>query len=167
MEEIIVTDAAPQPEKKEMTLSAEDKLLLVSTARWAKFISIVMFVCLGLALVFMLFAMIAIAVAGFSTYDLGMYGALMGPMYTAIMWPVMIYAVIMYLVQLLPAFYLYRFAAKAQQAIAAGNETAMTESFGNLRGSMKATGIIIIAYLAFLVLFTTAMVIAGWFSMAM
>ena len=154
-EEKIIVETTPEP--KDLRIGEEDKFLLASSAKWGKFVSIVMFVCLGLGMIAIIFWMIATSVAGFSMYDMGMYGAA-GPMYAAIMWPVMIFCLIIYIVQMLPAIYLYRFAVKAKEAIASGSEAAMTESFRNLRGSIKTTGIIIIATFAFSILFSIAMV---------
>ncbi len=159
----IVIETSLEP--KTMRIGEEDKSLLASSAKWANFISIVMLICYGLALVCIILWMIAVAVAGFSMYDItGMYGAA-GAMYAVVMWPVMIFALVMYIVQMLPAIYLYRFAQKTREAVASNNEAAMTESFRNLRGSIKTTGIILIASIAFGILFSIAMV--GWFAIAM
>lgn len=162
MEENIIAEIAP--ERKEMRIGDEDKFLLVSSAKWSKFISIVMFVCLGLGMISVILWIIATAVAGFSPYDTGMHGAMAGPMYTmmyAIMWPLMIFALIVYIVQLLPAIYLYRFAEKAKEAVASGSETTMTESLRNLRGSIKTTGIILIATIGFSILLCITTVIVA------
>ncbi len=159
----ITVETAPEP--REMRLGEEDKSLLISSAKWGQFVSIVMFICYGLAMAAVIFWMIATAVAGFSMYDMGMYGAAAGPVYAAIMWPVMIFILVMYFVQMLPAIYLYRFSRKTKEAIASNNETAMTEAFRNLHGSIKVTGIIIIASLSFYVLFIIFMV--GWLTIAM
>lgn len=159
MEENVIVEGAP--ESGGMRIGEEDKSLLASTARWSQFISIVMFVSYGLALLFIIFWLIATAVAGFSMYDMGMAygGAAAAQIYAAVMWPVMVFSLVMLIVQMLPAIYLYRFARKAKEAVASNSEAAMTESFRNLRGSIKVTGILYIAGIAALIIFSVAAVI--------
>lgn len=157
MEENVIVEIAPEP--KEMRIGEEDKLLLTSSARWTQFISIVMFVCYGLGMIAIIFCLIAIAVAGYSMYDIT--GGGFEALYGFLMYPILIFALVMYIVQMIPAIYLYRFAQKAKDAVASNDEAAMTESLRNLRGYAKTTGIIIIASLAFSLIFMVTIVIVA------
>lgn len=162
MEDNLTIDkSVPAADKREMKLNEEDKFNLVSAAKWAEFISITTFVLIGLVLAACVFFMLAMGFAGLSTNDIG--SPLMPARYftPGAMWPMIIFYIVIYLIYLIPTLYLYRFARKAKSAIAAGNEVEMTESFRNLRGSLKFYGIMVIIGIALAFLVMIGMIIAA------
>lgn len=164
MEENIY-DYAPQPEEKQMTLSREDKAYLVSGAAWARFLAVMMFIGLGLGLLFTLMGVIAVGAAGMSMADIydGMYGSnpVLAIMYGKIFWPMMIFVIIIMLVYFFPAFYLYMFGSKTRKAIEADDEAVMSEAFRNMRSYFRFVGWMVISLLALYLLLIIYMVIVG------
>lgn len=155
MEENIY-DPAPGPEKKQMTVSEEDKLYLKQGGTWARFIAIMMFIGLGLGLLFMLLSVIVVAAAGVSPSDIygNMYSNPMAAaLYGKIFWPIMILAIIVMLVYFFPAFYLFRFGTRARKAAEGDDQEAMTESLRNMRNYFRFVGWFIIAMIAFYIVF--------------
>lgn len=161
MEDNLTIDkSVPAADKREMKLNEEDKFNLVSAAKWAEFICIVMFVCIGLVLAACVFFMLAMGFAGLSSNDLG-NSVHVGYLSPAVMWAMMVACIVIYLIYLIPILYLYRFARKTKSAIATGSESEMTESFRNLRSSLKFYGIVVIAGIAFTFLMIIGMLIAA------
>lgn len=160
MEENPTIDNFTAPaDKREMKLNEEDKFNLVSGAKWAEFLSIVMFVCIGLVVAVCVLVMLGALFAGVSANDFGSpYGSI-GHLQTAMMAPIMFAYAVIYLIYLIPAVYLYRFARKTKSAVAAGNEVEMTEAFRNLRGSLKVSGIMVIVGIVLAFLMVIAMII--------
>ena len=113
---------------------------LGETAKWAKFLSIVGLVMVGIMVIVSLFA------GTIMTY----YGNVMGGGM-----PVMsggLVTVIYLLFALLiffPYFYLYNFAKKMQVALRSSNQEELAKSFSNLKSCFKFVGILTIVMLSF------------------
>jgi hypothetical protein len=159
MEENITVEGATREEV--IKIGAEGKALLASGAKWAKFIAIVTIVCIGIGLIAIVGWILAIAVAGFSMYDMSPGMGAMSGIYGAMMMPIMIFCVVIYVAYLYAAIYLYRFAVKAEAAVLSNNESVMAESLFNLKRHFKISGIILITSLAFGVLFMVGAIVAG------
>lgn len=142
MEENKNREAAPEIERKEMKISAQDKADLAVAARWAKFLAIAGFVMLGLGAAGMLFALLAVAVAGVSLPGMAAWGVAGMTAYLGSM-------LMVTLVYFFPTLYLFRFARKALDAVDSDNSEAMSESWANLRRFFKFVGIFAIVLIAF------------------
>ena len=120
----------------ELTPLAKDYIM--ESAKWAKFISIVGFVFIGLFVIFAFFAGTL-----FSSLPVGEVAGVyesMGGLLTA-----------MYLfiaaIYFFPTFFLFRFASKTIVAIQNYDSGLLTEGLGNLKSSFKSMGIILLIVL--------------------
>jgi hypothetical protein len=111
---------------------------LKETSKWTKFISIVGFIMIGLAILGILIAAIGIIVGG----------SQMGGAMTAFpAFLLFIYAVLLG-IYIFPILYLYRFSSNMSDAIASENNKFLSESFSNLKSHYKFMGIMLIIGLA-------------------
>ena len=122
-------------------LSSIDKVFLNSASKWAKFIAIVYFVMAGLLA---LGAFALIFGMGFLGGKSGMGGIGVG---------VGLFYLALDLLIIFPALYLYRYAKNTQIAIHSNDETALTESFRNLKSWFQFVGILFIIFIAFNLVF--------------
>ncbi len=145
MEEIIYEEVqitTPLP------LDGTGQRFLSGAAQWAKFLAIVSFVMCGLLAIF------ALTVSLWMPAVAGSYGGAasvgdvtaMGAGFLTVTY--LISAGIMFVITL----FLYRFAVKAQQALAQRDSQLLGASFGDLNSCFKIYGIITIIGLAFLAL---------------
>ena len=138
-------------------LSDEAKGYLAETAKWAKFLSIVGFISIGLLV------LIAFFVGSFFRMMADMQGG--NPALDAM--PTT-FLTIFYLalagIMFIPVLYHYRFSVKTQQALRANDEPLLTEAFSNLKSYYKFYGIFTAIVLGFYVLI---FVFAGIGMMAM
>ena len=122
-----------------LTITPQARGFLIEVAKWAKFLSIVGFIFLGLMVLFALF---------FGTIMFGTMGrefsgsaGLGGGFITLI-----------YLIgaglYVMPLIYLYRFATKMKTAIDTNNTPVMTDALENLKSHYKYIGIFMIVLLA-------------------
>lgn len=155
MEETIIVETGP----REMKIGAEEKILLLSAAKWAQFISIVQFVFLGFGVLCLIFACIVFGFAG-STLG-GMSAVFAAGLTGIILWPLMAFYLAIFVIGFILALYLYRFASNAKIAIASNNQPVMTESFRNLNLYMKLSGIMVIVSIVFCLIFMIIAFIAG------
>ena len=124
----------------EITLSSEIKSYLKETAKWAKFISILGFVFVGLMIIgaiSMSFFMSA-ATSQFADAGFPFPPALFSILY-------LIFAA----VTAIPIYFLYKFATNMQSALNINNEEALTTAFRNLKSHYKFYGIAMIVMLGF------------------
>ncbi|HEX9512801.1 MAG TPA: DUF5362 family protein [Puia sp.] len=115
---------------------------LGETARWAKFLAILGFICSGILVLVALFAGSFIA-----TLAGGMGGAsYLGGMIS------FVYIVIA-LVMFFPNLYLFNFASRMQVALRSNDQEQLTRSFGSLKSCYRFIGILMIIYLGLILLF--------------
>lgn len=145
MEENVFCEFDPK-EKKQICLGEEDKAIIASSCRWAKFLAIVGFVMIGLMVLLFLMMLLGVAVAGMAIPGMGVGGA-------KAMTAGVIVGLAILLVYFFPIFYLYRYASRGLKAIATNDDVIMTESFLNLKRYFKFTGIftIVVIFLYLLV----------------
>lgn len=133
-------------------ITEEIKSYLYETAKWAKLLSIVGFVSIGLMVLGVLFMLVAggAAMSGLGE-SAGMAGLGMGFM-------LVIYGLIIAL-YFFPTLYLYRYSTKMKTALDANDQASLSESFMNLKSVFKFWGIftaIIIGFYAILFLASLA-----------
>ncbi len=124
-----------------ITLDTATKNYLKETAKWAKFLSILGFVMIGLFVLIGLFAGSFVATlmnSGGVDMPIGFSGGFFTILY-----------VCMGLLYFMPCLYLYRFATKMQKALANDNQTESTEAFMNLKSLYKFMGILMVIILGF------------------
>ena len=141
-ENIYQSEHRPSEEMKITQLAGQH---LAATAKWAKFIAIVGFVCAGLILIAALSAsswMSALSRMG------GSYGAMYSMGAGAFTTTYLIAALLYFALSL----FLYRFATKTQQALETRENDAMTNAFGQLKNYFQLNGILLIIALVFIAL---------------
>jgi len=138
----------------ELQFTNEAKDFLATAGKWATFLSIIGFIVLGLMLLgsFAMFAM------GSALSGLGGAGGPMASMMSGATIGI-IYLVIVVLC-FFPTLYLFKFGAKAKQAVNNSNTAELTECIGNLKSYFKFVGIFtIITIVFYIVVFIAAMAI--------
>lgn len=126
-------------EKLESQLSQTAINYLKETAKWAKFLSIVGFVFLGL-LGILSFSMI-IGFSSMSRFGSGIGAGLGVGMGFAYFLIIALY--------FFPIYFLYKFSAKTKQALETRNNAMLTEGLENLKSHYKFIGILTIIVLSF------------------
>ena len=117
----------------------EVKSFLSETARWAKFLSIVGFVGLGL---FVIMAVVMMAgVAAFASVLGATEAGLMGVIY-----------ILLAVVYFFPVLYLYRFSVSIKNSLEFGDEAEWNNGFMNLKKTFKFMGVFTIVILSIYVL---------------
>ena len=117
---------------------------LSETAKWAKFLSIVGFVMVGLIAIFAIFAgTLLSSLPGFGGSSVT--SALAGGMSVMI---TIIYLLIA-LLYFFPCLYTFRFATKMKKALAENNQELLNSSFESLKSCFKFMGIMTIVLLSF------------------
>lgn len=120
------------------TLNGEAINFLGQIAKWAKFLSILGFVMMGLLVVFGLFA--------------GTFFAKFMPAGQAGSMPSMAFAIMYSLIALLyffPIYYLFNFSNKILRAIRNDSSADLTSAFSNLKSHYKFMGVLAIVFLSF------------------
>ena len=139
--------------QREMRLNAAAKEHLGRAAKWARFIAIVGFVCSGLVAIAALSAgswMAALSTSTYGTAYAGMPAGVLTGSY--------LIAGILYFFM---ALFLYRFAAKAKQALAQQDEDSLTDSLANLKNLFQLYGILLIIALIFIALAILIGIVGG------
>lgn len=109
-------------------------------AKWAKFLSIVGFVMVGIMVIVSLFA------GTIMTYYSNAMGGGMPVMSGGLLTVVyLLFALLIFF----PYFYLYNFAKKMQVALRSSNQEELAKSFSNLKSCFKFVGILTIVLLSF------------------
>ncbi|MFM9984333.1 MAG: DUF5362 family protein [Flavobacteriales bacterium] len=121
-----------------LRINEASKSFLLETAKWAKFLSIVGFVFIGLIVLGALF----VGAAGSAFGGIGaMGGGLIAFIYILI-------AVLYFF----PIFYLFKASVALKEGLLANDEGALTNGFENLKSHYKFVGILTIVILSFYVL---------------
>ena len=131
-----------------LSIDPAAKLHLSEAARWARFLSIVGFVIIGLIVLVGIFAgsimgtMMGNVGAGNELGNPRVTGGIMGSLLVIIY----ILAAALYF---FPCLFLYRFATKMKTALAADDQETLNTSFQNLKKLLRFMGIMTIIVLAF------------------
>ncbi|MEO1711741.1 MAG: hypothetical protein AAFU60_00190 [Bacteroidota bacterium] len=132
-------------------LSPQIKTFLKETAKWAKFISIVGFVFVGLMILGAIFATAFLS-------SLGSEQEFQFP------FPPFLFSVIYLIfaaIAFFPVLYLYRFANNMQIALQRGDQNVLNSSFENLKAHYKFYGITLAIVLGFYALMLVLSIIGG------
>lgn len=120
-----------------LTVSADIKTFLTETAKWSGMLAIVGFVMMALMVLGMLGMLIGFAGSGLtSMLGAGSVGALI---------PV----ILIFCLYFFPIFYLYQFSKNMKLAIASNDQSALYESFKNLKSHYKFVGIFMLIIFGF------------------
>ena len=138
------------------TLSDHAVFYLAEARKWARFISIVMFVMIGLMILI-----------GF------MMGAIMDTLTSFSDQPAMpfsggffmVFYIIMAAVYFFPVYYLYKFSENLGRALNTGSEAELTSAFEFLKKHYKFIGILTIVMIAFMILAFFAAFLASAFGL--
>jgi hypothetical protein len=126
----------------ELQVDHNGSSFLREVAKWSKFLSIVGFVGMGLALLVVIFAgSVSSTVLNNPAYGgtNSMYG---GPFFQIVL------LVAFMLIYFFPCFYLFRFATKMQVALRNNDQETLNASFENLKSCFKFMGIFTIVILS-------------------
>lgn len=124
------------------------------TAKWATFLSIIGFLGSVLMIIFSFF-MFAMGSSMASTMSnspiAGMFsGGLFGGFY-------LLFAIINFF----PAYYMFKFASKAKEALRSSSTGTLTESFENLKSYFKFTGIAVIVFISLYIILFFGIIVAA------
>ncbi len=128
---------------KQLTLSDHALAFLRETAKWANFMSIVGFICLGLLVLMALFGGAAFAAAA---SEFGGGAEMIGGAFFTVIY--LLVAVLYFF----PIYYLFKFAGNMKAALRAKDEDTLTKAFEYLKSHYKFIGILMIIMLSFYVL---------------
>lgn len=129
-----------------MIVTEEIRSYLLETAKWARMLSIVGFIGLGLMVLGALFTMIA----GASMRAFGA-GEMMGMSFIYLLFAVLYF---------FPIMYLYRAATGLRDGAQQGNQSSLTYGFANLKSHYKFVGILTIIVLSLYAVFALIGLIA-------
>lgn len=137
-----ISDSTPEiPVRKELTLSYISINFLKETAKWAKFISIVGFVLIGLMVIIgLLLGTVMTAFSAMIPSDLP-EGT---PNPAAFSWIFSAIYIIISGIYFFPVYYLFNFSSKLKSAINSNSQIKLEESFKNLKSHYKFMGIFLI-----------------------
>ncbi|HLY70991.1 MAG TPA: DUF5362 family protein [Puia sp.] len=129
----------------DLQIDAQSNGHLFQAAKWAKFLSVVGFICCGLLAVYGIFAGILFGSISRNYNDsnppFGAAANLGGAF-------VLVFAVAGAVLYFFPCLYLFRFGSKMQTALRNNDQNHLTNSFGNLKSFYKFLGILTIIGLA-------------------
>jgi len=141
-----------------LELSGESKTYLKEASKWAKFLSIVYFVFIGLFAIGMMFAGSMMA-AFLPSSGMGMSGAAM----TGAM---LVYFLAIGALIFVPTLYLYKFATMTGNAIDAGDTATLTEGLKNMKSYWKFMGILMLVFVVLYgLMFLGTLLIGGFAAM--
>lgn len=143
-------------ESFELQFNSVAQGFLRETAKWAKFLSIVGFVVIGL----MVLGALAMFALGGSSSQMGAMGGTMGMMGALGAAAGFIY-LLMAVLYFFPVLYLYKFATKAISALNSSNTEELTSSLENLKSHYKFIGILMAIMLAVYALIFIIAIVAG------
>ena len=126
----------------ELQVDHESTIYLKEAARWAKFLAIVGFICIGLFVLMALFAGSMIA-GMYSSMGVGATGGAAGGAAVSIAY------IIVALLYFFPCLYTFNFAKKMQIALASNDQTQLNQSFKNLKSCYRFLGILMVIGLCF------------------
>ncbi|MFI5185916.1 MAG: DUF5362 family protein [Chitinophagales bacterium] len=119
---------------------------LSETARWAKFLAIVGFICCALIVVFGIFF-----VSNIGSFERS-YGFNEGPSLSSLGPTMVVMYILIAVLYFFPCLFLLRFSNKMKTALAADNQADLTVSFQNLKVLFRYVGILTIIVLTIYVL---------------
>ena len=130
----------------ELQIDASAQSYLRETAKWAKFLAIIGFICCGLLILGGIFAASIFATMGGMTSQLGSpMAAGMGAMLTVVY-------ICIALVYFFPCLFTYRFGSQMQAALRSNDQQLLLSSLRNLKAVYKFIGILTIIMLSFYLL---------------
>lgn len=132
-----------------LSIDPVTKAHLAETARWARFLSIVGFVLLGLMI------LVGISVALFVGRPLDTYGG--NSVFDAFSVGMSFMYLIAAVIWFFPLLFLFRFASRMKTALNGNDQNALNTSFGNLKSCFRYVGVITIIVFA---LYALALVFA-------
>ncbi len=143
----------------ELQIDHNGSAYLKEAARWAKFLAIVGFVCIGLLVIIALFA--GAFLSSFSSFAGPASGAArVGGAFVTVIY------ILIAVLYFFPCLYLYNFASKAQVALRSNDQEQLNTSLKNLKAMFRYMGILTIIWLCFVLLgFIAAILGAGAASM--
>ena len=135
-------------DEHDFTRSAEIQGYLLTAAKWGKFLAIMGYIFIGLALL----ASIGIFGGSASTESTLLPGTSIG---TGVFGMVYLLLIVLYY---FPTTYLYRFSVRVRRAVESEDTSAYTSAFENLKSLFKFSGILVIVLLGlYLIAFIVAM----------
>jgi hypothetical protein len=139
-------------ELEQLTLSGKAKGFLRETARWARFLSILGFVSIGIMVVFSLFASTifnAIPQAQLVPFDFGLV--------------MTITYLVLAIIYFFPVYYLYQFSSKMKTALLTKNNDILSDAFEVLKSHYKFIGVLTIIMLSLYALAFVSSILTGAF----
>lgn len=123
--------------ENDMRITALSKANLASVSKWAKFLSVIGFIMIGISVVLLLICGSAVSASGMAPmgypYGMGAFG-----------WPYIIICIIILLIYFLPMYYLYSFSVKCKTALLNNDSSILSDSFGWLNRYYTFIGILTI-----------------------
>lgn len=142
-----------ETETDELKISLPSVAYLSETAKWAKFLAIMGFICCGLIVVAGFF--VATVFSGsMADSRFSAFGAI-GGVGIAVLY------ILFGLIYFFPCLYLFNFASKMQAALRMRDQHLLEESFKNIKSCFKFMGILTIAILSVYVLVIIIAVVVG------
>jgi hypothetical protein len=140
----------------ELQVDHESTAYLKEAARWAKFLAIVGFICIGLFVLVALFAGSIVATMS-SSMGVQTAGGAFGGAAISIVY------ILVALLYFFPCLYTFNFAKKMQVALASNDQAQLNQSFRNLKACYRFLGILMVIGLCFWGLAIIFMIIAAAF----
>lgn len=140
-------------ELEQLTLNGKAKGFLRETAKWAKFLSILGFIGIGLMIVFSLFAgtlFNAIPEAQAIPFDVGLVMTISYLVFAALYF--------------FPVYYLYQFSSKMKTALLTKNDDTLSDAFEVLKSHYKFIGVLTIILLSLYLLVFVSSIFIGAFA---
>ncbi|MBT8233751.1 MAG: hypothetical protein HKO66_12635 [Saprospiraceae bacterium] len=120
----------------DLIITNEIRKFLKETAKWAKFLSIIGFIIIGLMIIIGLFMGTAMAtMMGGMTQETGMSPLLGGGFFT-------VFYILLAALYIMPVLFLYRYASNMKVALENNNQQFLSDSFRNLKSHYKYIGIL-------------------------
>ena len=142
------------PNLFELSVDGASSGFLKETSRWAKFLSIVGFVMVGLMI------LISLSIIGLGSSNALLEASLQNAGYSSPMMVGVIYLV-MAVVSIFPYLYLFQFGSRMKAALDASDQDALNSAFSNLKSCFKFVGVFTIIMLAFLILAFAVMIVVA------
>jgi hypothetical protein len=142
------------PNLFELSVDGASSGFLKETSRWAKFLSIVGFVMVGLMI------LISLSIIGLGSSNALLEASFQNAGYSSPMMVGVIYLV-MAVVSIFPYLYLFQFGSRMKAALDASDQDALNSAFSSLKSCFKFVGVFTIIMLAFLILAFAVMIVVA------
>ena len=145
-----------QQELSELRITEEAKQYLKATSSWTTFYAIICFISVGFLAIFGVIMLLSGSfLSSMGTYSYASFSN-MPFMFAGFLY------IVLAVVLIFPALYLYRFSKKTSEALALNDTETLTSAFENMKSYWKFIGIMTIisiafALLSFLILIITAL----------